>query len=131
MTDLQLKNVEGWKTRVDPLGKLQHEKLGVSELTFSNDHFQFADLIVPYQKAEDPKLHVDRLFLKNWTRFDTILLNTQYTFVMRVKLKQLQEIPLPFKTTINRRIWMNLVFAYMGIQLVLFLSWVINKWLLK
>ena len=130
MINLKLCNVDGWKTLVDPSGKMVHEKIGVGDLVFSNDHLKFADLIIPYQKVEEPKLHLDRALFRHWIRFDVICSDTQYSFGMRAKLNQLECIPLPFKISINRRIVMNLVFAYIGFQLIIFLSWLIKIWLL-
>ncbi len=129
MTNLLLNNVEGWETKVDPLGKLIHTKIGVNDLTFSNDHLQFADLIIPYKQAQSPKLQLDRAFLRHWIRFDIIHLDTQYSFGMRAKLKQLEDIPLPFEIIINRRILMNLFLAYIGLQTIMFLLWLFKYWL--
>lgn len=131
MIELKFKGAEGWKTQVDSLGHLRHEKLGVGELSFSDSQMRFSDLVIPYHGAEDPKLHFDRLFLRNWTRFDIIFLDAQYTFLLRAKLKQLQGIPLPFKISVNRRIWLNLGIVLISIQLFLGLCKVIYTWLLK
>jgi|SRR5450759_1595719 hypothetical protein len=134
MTEFQFKGVEGWKTQADSFGHLEHEKLGVGDLLFSDSQMRFSDLIIPYNKAEDPKLHVDRKFFKNWIRFDIIFLDSQYTFVLRTKLKQLQEIPLPFKISVNRRILFNLGMGLICIQLFIVLIGIcgaIYKWLMK
>jgi hypothetical protein len=131
MTELQFNNVEGWKTHVDSFGHLEHEKLGVSNLIFSDSQLQFSDLLIPYNTAEDPKLHVDKMLFKNWIRFDIISQDIQYTFVLRTKLKTLQEIPLPFKISVNRRILINFVMVLMSMQLFIGIFGAIYKWLLK
>lgn len=127
MVNFKINNVEGWRTKVDPSGKLIHEKIGIADLVFSNDHMQFADVVIPYQQAEDPKLHLDRAYLRHWIRFDTIHLDTQYSFGMRAKLEQLKDIPLRFDISINRRIWFNLFMAYMVIQIALLIFWLTNR----
>jgi hypothetical protein len=129
MTELQFNDVEGWKTRVDSFGHLEHEKLGVSNLIFSDSQLQFSNLAIPYNTAEDPKLHVDKIFFKNWIRFDIIFQDIQYTFVLRTKLKTLQDIPLPFKITVNRRILINFVVVLMSIQLLIGICGALYKWL--
>jgi hypothetical protein len=127
MTDLKLSNVEGWKTKFDPSGKLMHEKIGIGDLVFSNNHMQFADIVIPYQQAEDPKLHLDRAYFRHWIRFDTIHFDTQYSFGMRAKIEQLKDIPLRFNISVNRRIWFNLFMAYMVIQVAMFILWLTKR----
>jgi len=129
MTELGFKNVEGWKIKIDPLGHLQHEKLGVGELSFIESQMRFKDLIIPCQKLESPKLHVDRLLLRNWIRFDSIYMDTQYTFLLRTKLKELHKIPLEFNVSVDRRILINLGFTLICTQLILGICMFVYIWM--